>query len=341
METHTVTKAPLVRMSIVRDILFFAEQQGVNRNLMLLEAGIRADDFENPDLMLPRHQVDLVWHAAIQATGNLNLGLEMGSQTHPGILGLAGHLYQSCPHLLEAMRCLERFNDLFGNSVQIKVIESNDQVGLQFLTVGAAGKNFGIRQALDAWMSAVRHIFEKAGAVRPKPVLVESSCSRLERLPAYQRCFAPAHVVLCADNDIVWYRRAEVEAPQITSDPELYRHFLGMAREKLEAQQGGDPTVSTVRQLLLDTFNQGFHGIEFIADKMHMTPRTLQRRLQAQGYTFSQILEEMKQEMSFKLLKSKQHSVSEIAYMLGFSEPGSFSRSFRKWTGTTPKHFMN
>lgn len=341
METHTVTKAPLVRMSIVRDILFFAEQQGVNRQLALLEAGIRAEDFENPDLMIPRHQVDLVWQIAIQTTGNLNLGLEMGSHTHPGVLGLAGHLYQSCPHLLEAMRCLERFNDLFGNSVQIKVVESEDRVGMKFLSVGGSAKNFGARQALDAWMSAVRYIFEKAGAARPLPILVQTSCTRTDREATYAKHFAPAVLQLFATEDIIWYQRQAVEAPQITSDPELYRHFLAMAREKLDAQQGADSTVAAVRHLLNTTFNQGFHGIEFIADKMHLTPRTLQRRLQAQGYTFSQILEEMKQEMSFKLLKSKQYSVSEIAYMLGFSEPGSFSRSFRKWTGTTPKHFMN
>lgn len=341
METHTVTRAPLVRMSIVRDILYFVEQQGVERHLLLLDAGIRPEDVENPELMIPRHQVDLLWQAAIHATGNINLGLAMGSHTHPGVLGLAGHLYQSCPHLLEAMRCLERFNPLFGTSVQIKVLETEDRVGLRFSSVGSVGRNLGARQALDAWMSAVRHIFEKAGAARPKPALVQTSCTRPEREAAYLTYFAPARVELFAAEDVIWYSRADVEAPQITSDPELYRQFLTMAREKLDAQEGSDSAVAAVRQLLNQTFNQGFHGIEFIADKMHMTPRTLQRRLQAQGYTFSQILEEMKQEMSFKLLKSKQYSVSEIAYMLGFSEPGSFSRSFRKWTGTTPKHFMN
>lgn len=341
METHTVAKVPLVRMSIVRDILFFAEQHGVDRKLLLLEAGIRMEDFENPDLMLSHQQVDTVWQAAIHATENVNLGLEMGSHTHPGVLGLTGHLYQSCPHLLEAMRCLERFNDLFGNTIQLSVVERGDCLGLKFHPLGSVGRNFGARQALDAWMSAVRYVFEKAGAARPRPILVQTTCINETRRSAYELHFSPAQVELMAAENIVWYKREDVEAPQITSDPELYRHFLAMAREKLEAQQGGDSALSTVRELLISTFNQGFHGIEFIADKMHMTPRTLQRRLQAQGYTFSQILEETKQDMSFKLLKSKQYSVSEIAYMLGFSEPGSFSRSFRKWTGTTPKHFMN
>lgn len=342
METHTVTKAPLVRMSIVRDILFYAEKQGANLHYLLLESGIKQVDFENPDFMLPRHQVDLVWQVATHATQNMNLGLEMGSATQPGILGLAGHLYQTCPHLLEAVRCLERFNNLFGNSVQIRVTEQESLVGICFDSSGLmhAG-SFGARQGIDAWMSAVRYIFERAGAARPKPVAVYTSCKRNERYEAYAAHFSPAQLFMAASEDVIWYHRADLEAPQITSDPELYRHFLKLAQEKLDEMKGADPIANQVRQLLTATFNQGFHGIEFIADKLHMTPRTLQRRLQAQGYTFSQILEEMKQEMSFKLLRSRQHSISEIAYMLGFSEPGSFSRSFRKWTGTTPKHFLN
>lgn len=342
METHTVTKAPLVRMSIVRDILFYAEKQGANLDFILLESGIKQADFENPDCMLPRHQVDLVWQVATQATQNLNLGLDMGSATQPSILGLTGHLYQTCPHLLEAVRCLERFNSLFGNSVKIRVIDEEARVGICFDSSGfIQSGNFGMRQGIDAWMSAVRYIFERAGAARPKPVAVHTSCKRDDRRSAYAAHFAPAQLFMSANEDVIWYKRADLEAPQITSDPELYRHFLKLAQEKLDEIQGIDPISNQVRQLLLNTFNQGFHGIEFIADKLHMTPRTLQRRLQAQGYTFSQILEEMKQEMSFKLLRSRQHSISEIAYMLGFSEPGSFSRSFRKWTGTTPKHFLN
>jgi AraC-like DNA-binding protein len=342
METHTVTKAPLVRMSIVRDILFYAEKQGANLQFILLESGIRQVDFENPDFMLPRHQVDLVWQVATQATQNINLGLDMGSATQPGILGLAGHLYQTCPHLLEAVRCLERFNNLFGNSVKLHVVEKHDLVGICFDSSGFIHSgSFGARQGIDAWMSAVRYIFERAGAARPKPVAVHTSCKRDDRRAAYEHHFAPATLVMSVEEDIIWYKREDLEAPQITSDPELYRHFLKLAQEKLDEMQGADQIANQVRQLLLTTFNQGFHGIEFIADKLHMTPRTLQRRLQAQGYTFSQILEEMKQEMSFKLLRSRQHSISEIAYMLGFSEPGSFSRSFRKWTGTTPKHYLN
>ncbi len=342
METHPVTKVPCVRMSIVRDILFYAEKQGAQLAHMLLQSGITQPDFDNPDLMLPCHQVDLVWQVATHATQNVNLGLDMGSATQPGILGLAGHLYQTCPHLLEAAHCLERFNDLFGNSVKIRIAEKEGLVGIFFDASGfVQTAGFGARQGVDAWMSAVRYIFERTGAARPKPVAVQTSCKREDRRAAYAAHFAPAQLFMLAGEDVIWYNRADLEAPQITSDPELYRHFLKLAQDKLDEMQGTDLIANQVRQILINTFNQGFHGVEFIADKLHLTPRTLQRRLQAQGYTFSQILEEMKQEMSFKLLRSRQHSISEIAYMLGFSEPGSFSRSFRKWTGTTPKHFLN
>lgn len=342
MNPMTLTKGPLVRMSIIRDIVFFAQKHGAEPEITLRAAGLTSEQLQQPDLMISRAQSHDIWESVVNQTGNLNLGLEMGRQINPSILGVVGHLYQACPHLLEAMRCVERFNPLFGNSISINLLEEANRVGLRFTQPGIGSlQHMGARQSLDAWMSATRHTFRQIAARVPEPIQLQISCWHAERETDYRRYFGTARILLKAETDIIWFERTAVESPLITSDPELYQYFMKLAQQKLDELQGRDRIVNQLKELLFKTFNNGFHGIEFIADAMHMTPRTLQRRLQAQGYTFSQILEESKQEMSMRLLRSRQYSISEVAYMLGFSEPGSFSRSFRKWTGITPRNFMN
>ena len=76
-----------------------------------------------------------------------------------------------------------------------------------------------------------------------------------------------------------------------------------------------------------------------MADQLNTGVRTLQRQLREEKTSYQELLNAVKKEMAIKHLKSGQMSISEIAYILGFSEPSVFHRSFKKWTGYTPKSF--
>ena len=67
-----------------------------------------------------------------------------------------------------------------------------------------------------------------------------------------------------------------------------------------------------------------------------MSVRNLQEKLKAENTTYSEILRDVRENLSKQYLRQSPYSVSEIAYMIGFSEPGVFIRSFKKWTGVTP-----
>jgi AraC-like DNA-binding protein len=84
----------------------------------------------------------------------------------------------------------------------------------------------------------------------------------------------------------------------------------------------------------------GFPTMEQLADWMCMSPRTLQRRLQDAGYTYRMLLQEIKLKMALEMLETRRCGLSELAETLGFSDQGSFSRSFRKWTGQAPSRYL-
>ena len=70
---------------------------------------------------------------------------------------------------------------------------------------------------------------------------------------------------------------------------------------------------------------------------LNISTRTLQRRLRENGQSFGQLTESVRQELAMKYILNPGISLGEISYLLGFSEPSSFSRAFRRWTGETPR----
>lgn len=73
-----------------------------------------------------------------------------------------------------------------------------------------------------------------------------------------------------------------------------------------------------------------------VADAFHLTPRTFQRRLLRENITFRQITDDLRKQISNLLIRHNQYSITDISYVLGYSEPAAFIHSFKKWFGDAP-----
>jgi AraC-like DNA-binding protein len=93
---------------------------------------------------------------------------------------------------------------------------------------------------------------------------------------------------------------------------------------------------SRVKGAVLDHLPSGAPSAETIAKSLHLSPRTLQRRLAVAGTSYSQVLEDVRRTLAEQYVADSSRSLSEITYLLGFSELSAFSRAFRRWTGQAP-----
>ena len=94
--------------------------------------------------------------------------------------------------------------------------------------------------------------------------------------------------------------------------------------------------INQVKTCILDEITEGNATEAAAANALHTTKRNLHRKLQAQGTTFKQLLTETRQELAEQYINDSTLSLTEISYLLGFSEASSFTRSYKRWIGLPP-----
>lgn len=97
-----------------------------------------------------------------------------------------------------------------------------------------------------------------------------------------------------------------------------------------------DSLLARVRRFLAEMLGDGAPSLGAIAQRLHMSPRTLQRRLELDGTSFHVLAGDVRRERALAYLADPKLPLAEVAFLLGFSAPSAFHRAFRKWTGRTP-----
>lgn len=132
------------------------------------------------------------------------------------------------------------------------------------------------------------------------------------------------------------FSAVDANRPFLTSNEPLWAAFEPELRRRLADLDAPATTAQRVRAALLEALPSGLASMEGIAHKLTLSKRTLQRRIEAEGTSYQQILTETRADLARHYLDNTALSVAEISFLLGFSEPNSFHRAFRTWTGTTP-----
>jgi AraC-like DNA-binding protein len=137
-----------------------------------------------------------------------------------------------------------------------------------------------------------------------------------------------------------WLDPEQVVKPLATANPELVRINDQVVVDYLADLDRND-VVSRVRSKIAEHLPTGRIDEAEIAAAINLSQRSLQRRLSEQQMPFTRVLEDTRRELSREYVRDPQRSINEIAYLLGFAEPGNFSRAFKRWYGKTPSQYRD
>lgn len=124
-------------------------------------------------------------------------------------------------------------------------------------------------------------------------------------------------------------------------DQNLYAILVQAAKIELEQHSTGNPRLSRIMDAMADSMKIGAYSLNSVAEQMGMSPRSLQRTLEAEGTSFRQLSEDFRKQAAERYLKETRLPVKEIAYLLGFSEISTFSRAVKTWFGASPRQLRS
>ncbi|MDV7145984.1 AraC family transcriptional regulator ligand-binding domain-containing protein [Tropicimonas sp. TH_r6] len=144
-----------------------------------------------------------------------------------------------------------------------------------------------------------------------------------------------------AENFHLTFSLQDATLPLITQNEELWAGFEESLRKKMLNRNVSVEITERVRNALLEALPSGHSTVDDVCKRLHLSKRTLQRKLKDEGRTFQEVLDETRSDLSHHYLKQPGLSVVEISYLVGFQDPGSFYRAFQGWTGQTPADVRN
>ena len=327
-------------MSMIRQILFGAESLGAELQDLLEEVQLSEAGLADTEQKLSWQKGIKVWEAVLAKTADPDFGLHIGQQVTTSMAGLVGHIMERSRNLFDAAQALEKFQPLANEMFVVRCrMESRHLiVNIQPVDLWKINSPETARQAVMLSFASVLHIIRLLTGKTIKPERVEFSSAPPENQEEY-KAFFNAELKYFQQQDRLFFREQDALSPVIGYHQEILDTLTGIASGKLREHQEGAEVSVAIEKWISESRQQGYPQIGEVADGMHMSVRTLQRRLREEGTGFQQIVERCHQQSGISLLKNTSLSVNEIALMLGYADAHAFRRAFKRWTGKNPLEF--
>jgi AraC-like DNA-binding protein len=280
---------------------------------------------------IPIAQAQELLRGAVALTGDQDLGLRAARATEVGAFEVLEYAAASAPTWRAALETIFRYSHLMNEAAdyRLEVVGSKAHVVLHStVPLTRAGLDF---------QSAAFHV---AVARWQDPASPELEVWFAHEAPAdlgeYRATFGTSQLIFGAPWNGFVFDAARLDTKVPSDDPSLHRVLRQHADRLLAELAPGDSLVERVRGHILSTLRGGPASAEDTAARLRMTRRTLTRRLSQEGTSFSALLEDVRRHTAVHYLQTTEHSVEDIAFLLGFSESSPFVRAFKRWTGMAP-----
>ena len=332
--------SPSMPLSMARLVAHVAEGRGVPRELLLREAGL-------PPMLLDRDQGEVygmefgaLCMAAIKLTRDPCLGIELGLNLPPTMLGPLGHALLTAGSLTDAVELAVTYWRLNARYFDVTLHRTERELRVSALERMPLGpmRRFAIESMLTAWIHAGRHL-ASGRPTAPAGVQLRFSLPYDPAFERYAHRLPPVHYGCSVDELVMPLQTLAVSLPM--GHPEAARQARAACDAALTrlSEQAGNFVQQVADALALTA--EGYPTMAQVAQRMGITARTLARHLDRHGVTFRQVLDERRHREACAMLRENRLAVEDIAAKLGYSDPANFTRAFRRWAGCTPTQFRD
>jgi len=313
-----------------------AQALGFDPEAQLQKAGLTREQIENPRAPIKvRDQIKFL-NLVASALDDDFLGFRLAQACDLREIGLLYYVLASSEMLTDALQRAVRYSTIVNEGVRQTFIDGKN-IGLSFDYVGVS--RHPDRHQIEFWITALVRTCRQLTGFRVVP----------ERVRLVHHRTAGAELAEIFGNDIefgasvddvvfpVNIRNSRV----VSADPYLHNLLISYCEEALAHRKKGRGSFqSAVENAIAPLLPHGKANASDVARQLGLSQRTFARRLSTEGLTFSELLENLRSDLASRYLLEGDMGVSEVAWLLGYREVGSFSHAFRRWTGKTPREVL-
>jgi AraC-like DNA-binding protein len=328
-----------VSSAFVRLFLRTAQDYGIAPTDALNACSVNHGVIDNRLARVDANDFEAMMRWLITRAGDDSFGFNSARYVAPGAFGLVGYLIMNCQSGGEALRLVPKYEALIGNLGTTELSEGKNIVSIRW---NCYCRDDLVRPHLiDEYLATtVEYSRWVTGRddIAPIRIYFEHKAPSAETLERYQRYFR-CELIFDSGVNVMEFDASLMDLSIRHPDPTLLKTLQEQAEKQHQELQRCDPVVIQVRSTLQAMMERTIPRRERVASQLGMSERTLQRRLLEADSSYQQILDDLRLELSQDWLISKDWSVSDIALRLGFTEPRSFQRRFKTWTGISPGEF--
>jgi AraC-like DNA-binding protein len=337
LTTHQGTTAvPTVMTAWTGTLLRALDARGIDSAALVEIAGIDPALLDDPELRVPLDASTRLWEAAVDATQDPTFGIEVSRYVQPTTFHALGPAFLASATLRNALERAGRYGQVCADVTRGSARQDGDEF---ILSMGWPESIHIADEAIDAIVASIvrsaRFMLDRT--VSPTRLTFQRRCpdeATATRFATFFRC----PIEYEGDVVSVHYDLAVCERRIPTGNESIAHASDSVVTAYLESRPPGSLN-QQVERALQDLLPTGEPNIGEVARLLGTSSRTLQRQLLDRGTNFREILRDVRHDLAMRYLRESSTSITEVAFLLGFSETAAFSRAFKRWTGQAPSRF--
>ncbi|MBX3230632.1 MAG: AraC family transcriptional regulator [Labilithrix sp.] len=331
MDGHTVLAA------LTQEVLIAASALGVDTEGIVKDAGLDSAVLADPDGRVPLQAHFRMW----ELLSKKPIGLELGARLGIAGMGVIGYAMQHGATVGDALAFQRRYRAVLHPDVVPTFERRDDANGSRVVFTRRIAPPFiMLREPVEAQASAIVAMMRRLIGDPLRPAFVALPLSRPAE-PSRQEKFFQCPVAWSASALEVAFDAALLDAPLPRSDAQLFGYLARRAADLHAALPPEASWAARARREIGLLLAEGEPRLPDVAKRLGVSERTLHRRLEGESTNFASLVDEARRERALLLIADPALSASELAFLLGYSEPAAFFRAFKRWTGETPKSYRN